>query len=283
MAYVIPISDAQSLFPDYVFLDALTPSEQKAAFHVQDASGRDLCLKIIAPNYSIDRIEREIIALQSLSHPNVVNLIEYTFSTRGGQPRHYMIEEFIEGTDLSDHLLPSHPLSEKSTLKLFVPLAEGLTALGDLGIVHRDLKPGNVRVRPGETPVIIDFGLARLLYLPDITTTAEGAAIGTPQFFAPEQFTGTKYEIDHRTDLFAFGLLLYMALVGEHPFFQAGMGYQDLSDVVCNSYDYLSVDGFVHLSPEWKLIITKLLEKQRGKRPTNAEQVLKILCKIRGD
>lgn len=283
MPFVIPISDAELLFPDYTFITALTPSEQKAAFHVKDADGRDLCLKIIAPNFSIDRLEREIIALQSLSHPNVVNLIEYTFSTKGGQPRHYIIEEFIEGTDLSDYLIAGQSLSEDRTLNTFIPLVEGLSALGGLGIVHRDLKPSNIRIRADESPVIIDFGLARLLSLPDITTTAEGAAIGTPQYFAPEQFAGTKHDIDHRTDLFAIGILLYTALVGNHPFFQTGMSYQDLHDAVCNSQDHFSVDEYTQLSPQWQLLIGRLLEKHRSKRPSSASQVAQILQKIRGD
>lgn len=283
MTFVIPRADAELLFPDYTFISALTPSEQKAAFHIKDTEGKDLCLKIIAPNFSIDRLEREIIALQSLSHTNVVKLIEYTFSTKGGQPRHYMIEEFIEGTDLSDYLISGQSLSEDRTLNIFIPLVEGLSELGKLGIVHRDLKPSNIRIRADETPVIIDFGLARLLNLPDITTTAEGAAIGTPQYFAPEQFTGTKHDIDHRTDLFALGILLYMALVGNHPFFQTGMSYHDLNYVVCNSQDHLSVDKYTQLSHQWRLLIARLLEKHRSRRPSSASQVVKILQKIRGD
>jgi len=283
MPFVIPIADAEILFPDYTFISALTPSEQKAAFHVKDADDRDLCLKIIAPNYSIDRLEREIIALQSIQHPNIVELVEYTFSTRGGQPRHYIIEEFIEGTDLSDYLVTSQCLSEERTLNIFLPLVEGLSELGNLGIVHRDLKPSNIRVRSDETPVIIDFGLARLLNLPDITTTAEGAAIGTPKYFAPEQFSGTKHEIDPRTDLFAVGILLYKALLGTHPFYQSGMSYPELEDAVCNSQDHFSVDEYTQLPPLWQLLIGRLLEKHRGRRPSSASHVVKILQKIRGD
>ena len=97
MAYVVDIKDAEKNFPDYSFVRALTPSEQKAAFHVKDKSGADLCLKLISPNYERDRFDREILALQAINHPNVVKLIEYTFSSKPGQQRHYIVEEFVEG------------------------------------------------------------------------------------------------------------------------------------------------------------------------------------------
>ena len=70
--------------------------------------GKDLCLKIIAPNYSVDRLEREITALQAIDHRNVVRLIEYTFSSRPGQQRHFLIEEYIAGQDLSACLGPGN-------------------------------------------------------------------------------------------------------------------------------------------------------------------------------
>src|SRR4051794_5115023 len=78
--FVVPLAQAQRDYPNYTFVAALTPSEQKAAFHVRDQAGTDLCLKIISPNYDIDRFHREITALQSIVHPNVVGFKEYTFS-----------------------------------------------------------------------------------------------------------------------------------------------------------------------------------------------------------
>src|SRR5882724_108382 len=91
MPYRVDIKDAQQTFPDYCFIRQLTPSEQKAAFHVKDKAGNNLCLKLIAPNYERDRLDREIQALQTIDHPNVVRLIEYTFSSKAGQQRHYII------------------------------------------------------------------------------------------------------------------------------------------------------------------------------------------------
>lgn len=282
MPFIVPLEDAQAEYPEYAFVGALPPSEQKAAFHIRDAQGTDLCLKIIAPDYRIDRLEREILALQSLRHPNVVRLTEYTFSTKEGWQRHYIIEEFIEGADLSEHLAPGRRWSTSRAARFFGALSDGLSALSEIRLVHRDLKPSNVRVRPDDSPVIIDFGLARHLDLPDLTRTANGAAIGTPEYFAPEQFAGTKHDIDHRTDLFALGVLLYQALVGHHPFSRAGLSYEQLGDAVCGSHAHLGVPEFAQLPPNWQLVVERLLEKERAKRPHDAAQVAAILRALGG-
>jgi serine/threonine-protein kinase len=283
MPYRVNIKDAERMFPDYTFVRPLTPSEQKAAFHVKDKAGTDLCLKMIAPNYERDRLDREIQALQTIDHPNVVKLIEYTFSSKPGNQRHYIVEEFIEGEDLTATLIPGKQWSIKAVAEFFSSLCDGLFAMKEKEIVHRDLKPANIRVRPGGSPVIIDFGLARHLNLPDLTLTVAGAAIGTPRYFAPEQFDGTKHDIDHRTDLFALGILIYEALTGESPFYHARMttGAQ-LRKAVCESTVHLTKASFQALDPKWKTLLTRLLEKERAKRPADARQVGTVLKKLGG-
>lgn len=282
MPYVVNIQDAQSQFPDYVFVNALTPSEQKAAFHVKDSEGNDLCLKLINPDYSMDRLDREIQALQAIDHPNVVKLLEYTFSARPGHHRHFILEEFIEGTDLSTRLAAGNAWPRHDASDFFAALLDGLFALKQIHVVHRDLKPSNIRVRLDRTPVIIDFGLARHLDLSDLTETSAGAAIGTPLYFSPEQFAGNKRDIDHRTDLFAVGLLLYQALIARHPFHQGRMSYQQLQDAVCNSTDHLQHSDFLDLPKQWRILLQRLLAKERAKRPTDAAQAAAILRRIGG-
>jgi len=281
--FTVPVAEAEAMFPEYTFVRALTPSAQKAAFHVRDEQGRDLCLKIISPGYERDRLDREILALQSLDHPNVVKLIEYTFSSRPGHHRHYLIEEFVDGRDLKDILLPGHPWTSMEAAKTFAAVCDGLMALKNKEIVHRDIKPENIRVRPDGTPVIIDFGLARHLGLPDLTLTILGAAIGTPLYFAPEQFDGTKYDIDHRTDLFALGILIYEALTGEPPFYHHSMTTRaQLRQAVCESNVHLTRALFLGLAPRWKVLLGRLLEKDRSRRPLDAAQVATILRKLGG-
>jgi serine/threonine-protein kinase len=283
MPYDVPIDQAKKDYPEYEFVAKLTPSEQKAAFHVRQ-SGEDLCLKIIAPSYELDRLTREVQALQILNHPNVVRLREYTNSSKNGVQRHYMVEDFVPGSDLSLKLRPGNRWARGDVAKMFAAAAEGLAAMHAKDIVHRDLKPGNIRVRPDGTPVIIDFGLARHLSLKDLTKTSEGAAIGTPRYFAPEQAdpNSNKHNIDRRTDLFALGVMMYEALTGRHPFDKPGMTLSQLRDTICKSDDYLNAPEFTSLPAEWRTVVTRLLEKDRVKRPHTASQVVTILGKIRG-
>ena len=150
-------------------------------------------------------------------------------------------------------------------------------------IVHRDIKPANIRVRPDGSPVIIDFGLARHLMLADLTNTSDGAAIGTPRYFAPEQFDGTKHDIDHRTDLFALGILMYEALTGEPPFYSPKMTTRaQLRLAVCESSVHVSKIAFRALDRKWQILLTRMLEKERAKRPSDAQQVGAMLRKLGG-
>ena len=116
--------------------------------------------------------------------------------------------------------------------------------------------------------------------MPDLTRTADGARIGTPLYFAPEQFRGTKYDIDHRTDLFAFGLLLYEAATGSSAFFVEGMTLQSLEAAVCKSQSAFERDRFQGLPKKLQLLIRKLLSKDRSERPREAGQVAIIIGKI---
>jgi serine/threonine protein kinase len=217
--------------------------------------------------------------MQSLDHPNVVRLVEYTFSATGNQTSHYILEEFVEGQDLSAHFT-GVAWQRPRVSRFFAAMADGLAAIAAKDLVHRDLKPSNVRVRANDDPVIIDFGLARHLRLADITSTAQGAGIGTPIYFAPEQFTGTKHDIDRRTDLFAFGVLLYQALVGRHPFARPGITYSQLEAEVCQSEAFKQDAGFTALPPEWQLLSGRLLAKKRADRPATAVHVATILRKL---
>ena len=281
MPFIVSVEEAIKLFPQYRFVKALTPSEQKAAFLVQDKNGESLCLKIISPEYELDRLKRELIALQRLNHPNIVRLKEYTYSSRPGNVLHYMVEEFIDGDDLTDLLGPEKKWSPEKSASFFLDFFEGLSELKKVNIVHRDLKPSNIRVRKDGKPAIIDFGLARHLDLSDLTRTEDGAAIGTPKYFAPEQFNGTKHDIDHRTDLYAAGLLMFETLVGLHPYWTPGISIEELRQHAIVSTDFLQHPDLQKQPANIKMLVKRLLEKERVNRPHEARVALTILSKGR--
>lgn len=279
--FIVPINSARAQFPEYEFIAALTPSAQKSAFHVR-RDGRDYCLKIIAPNQALDRVQREVLAMQALDHPNIVKVVEYEYSAKAGASRHYLVEEFVAGDDLSAHMVDGQGWTIAKIAAVFAPLCDGLSALEENKIVHRDLKPSNVRMRPNGSPVIIDFGLARMLDMASLTATVGGAMLGTPAYFSPEQFRGTKHDIDHRTDLYALGVLIYQAAVGRHPSLQAAMTMDELSEAVCASESYVDDGAFRALAPRLQLIVRRLLEKERAKRPASATIVAKVLRELGG-
>jgi serine/threonine-protein kinase len=278
MPFIVDKDEVARLFPEYEVKEALTPSEQKAAFLVEKDS-KSLCLKIIAPNTEVDRLNREIDALIRIDHHNVVQFVEYSFSITNQGRRHYIIEEFVPGEDLENRL--GEKWDHDEALDFFASLLDGLAELEKENLVHRDLKPTNVRVHENGFPVIIDFGLARHLDKIDLTKTEEGAAIGTPLYFAPEQFEGTKHDIDYRTDLFTCGVLMYYAFTGRHPFRSDSINtYVELKQRVCETDFHLNHDDFTSLPSAIQLIISKMLSKRRENRPSGANQVATLLRKI---
>ncbi len=272
-----PMHDAQQILPQYVFVRALSPSVQKAAFHVQDTDGNDLCLKIVNPAFRGERLLREVRALQLLRHQNIACFVEYSDCTKGGQQIEYLVEEFIEGRDLTNVISDKEPWDQAQWDNLFAKLCDGLDECRVKQVVHRDLKPSNVRVRVDNEPVIIDFGLSRHLDLISLTRTGEGARIGTPLYYAPEQFVGTKHDIDHRTDLFSLGVIMFEAMCGAHPFGAPTTALDDLEDAICKSTSCFSLPEFQLLPANVQVIIQRLLEKERARRPYAASEVARIL------
>lgn len=279
MPFTVDIDDARKLLPEYTLLAPLTPSEQKCAFHARDATGAEVCVKLISPSTDATRLLREITLLRAVAHPNVVEFVEYVYSVKRDHDRHYIVETFIPGTDLTQRLTAPWNLAEIQSI--FGQLLGGLNALAGAGITHRDLKPSNIRLRPDGTPVIIDFGLARHATTLDITRTSDGAQIGTPLYFAPEQFQGTKHDIDSRTDLFAIGVLMFQAATGLHPFAKQPLrGIDQLKHAVCRSDAQFDEVAFCELPQMLQLLLRKLLAKAPEHRPNSPANAAAILARV---
>jgi eukaryotic-like serine/threonine-protein kinase len=156
-----------------------------------------------------ERFAREAQAIAALNHPNICTLYDIGPD--------YLVMELVEGSS------PKGPLSLDEALRIAGQVAAALEAAHEKGIIHRDLKPANVKITPGGLVKVLDFGLAKIVREaswdgPTVTTglTEAGVALGTPAYMAPEQAQGN--EVDKRTDVWAFGVLLYELLTGHRPF-----------------------------------------------------------------
>jgi eukaryotic-like serine/threonine-protein kinase len=183
---------------------------------------REVAIKVLPPYVSRDldrlhRFEQEAQAAAALNHPNILGV--YQFGVFEGAP--YLVSELLEGGTLRQ-VLQRAPLPIRKTIDYAVQIAHGLAAAHELGIVHRDLKPENLFVTKDCRIKILDFGLAKLMQSqPDPdgnvpTLTDPGMVMGTAGYMSPEQVRGKA--VDHRTDIFAFGAILYEMLMGTRAF-----------------------------------------------------------------
>src|SRR6202046_4357188 len=183
---------------------------------------REVAIKVLPQALSLDadrlrRFEQEALATAALNHPNI--LAVFDIGTSEGSP--YVVSELLEGETLRDRLR-SGSVATRKALDYALQIAHGLAAAHEKGIVHRDLKPDNLFVTKDGRIKILDFGLAKVIQPKESshngtpTVTLPGVAMGTVGYMSPEQVRGLA--TDHRTDIFAFGAILYEMVVGKRTF-----------------------------------------------------------------
>jgi serine/threonine protein kinase len=187
----------------------------KQTFHVVDSSNTPLALKIYKAENASPRDHREINAMRKCSHKNIAKLLSVETFKDGNQKIVAITEEFLSGGTLTS----KGQLDVKKCLSVGSQLVDALGHIARLNLVHRDIKPDNIIFRSdGLTPVLSDFGVVRDLTDSSITPTWAARGPGTPFFSAPEQLINQKNLIDWRTDQFALGISLAVAVFAEHPF-----------------------------------------------------------------
>ena len=160
----------------------------------------------------LERFEAEARAAAKLDHPNIVPI--YDVGVIAGEP--FFTMKLIEGPSLSEKL-DGKPIDSRLAARIVRDTTSGIAHAHQNEIIHRDLKPGNVLLDAGDTPLVTDFGLAKLSGKEsDLTRTGE--AIGTPAYMPPEQASGDRDKIDHRSDVYSLGAVLYACLTGRPPF-----------------------------------------------------------------
>jgi serine/threonine protein kinase len=186
--------------------------------------GRRVALKMLRSEFAnnpnaVRRFFDEARAVNQIRHDNIIEVTDFVEGVGGGES--YFIMELLVGTDLAQLQL-SGPLSLPRVLHIARQVCSALAAAHDAGIVHRDLKPENVfivnRTSDSEFVKILDFGVAKLTDPLNMMQgqTQAGAILGTPEYMSPEQAGGTA--VDHRTDIYAFGVILYELIAGRRPF-----------------------------------------------------------------
>ncbi|MFO0614343.1 MAG: serine/threonine-protein kinase [Polyangiaceae bacterium] len=241
--------------------------------------GKRAAIKVLSRRFSSDdevvsRFVSEARAVNRIRHRNIVDIFAFGQLENG---QHYLVMEFLEGSTLRDFIETRGVVSVDEALPLLRGVADALDAAHDQGIVHRDLKPDNVflvRERKSE-PVakLLDFGVAKLQRENSSHKTATGIAVGTPLYMSPEQCRGRS--VDHRSDIYAFGAMIYEMLTGQPPF--DGETVMDIMVKHMNEPAQAMSRVAPHLPRELDDPVLVMLAKKAAARPASAGLALASL------
>ncbi len=260
----------------YEVLEALGAGGMGEVYLARDLKlGREVALKVLPQELVGDpdrlaRLQREARVVAGLNHPNIVTL--HAVEEWGGVP--FLVMERIKGRTLSE-IMPPGGLPVARILELAAPVADALSAAHEKGIVHRDLKPANVMVTELGLVKVLDFGLAknspagRPGSTSEMTTfdlSSSGQIAGTVPYMAPEQLRGGR--VDSRTDLYAFGVLLYEMASGTRPF--RGSSSADVAAAILKEDPPSAKDLGGDLPPRFTRLVLRCLEKDPRHRVQSA-------------
>jgi len=255
----------------YEILGPLGAGGMGEVYRARDARlNREVAVKVLPERFAqeadaLARFEREARAVAALSHPNILGIFD--FGRDGAEV--YAITELLEGRSLREEI-ESGALPSRRAVDYAIQIARGLAAAHEKGIVHRDLKPENVFVTRDGRVKILDFGLAKRIAVSSGVTAAPtasnltdpGTVMGTMGYMSPEQVRGR--ETDHRTDIFAFGAILYEMLSGRPAFKRETAA--DTTSAILNEEPPELADSGRNVSPALDRVVRHCLEKSPERR-----------------
>lgn len=237
---------------------------------------RPVAVKVLVPHLARNgaarqRFSRESRAAAAVVHEHVVAI--HNVDSNAELP--YLVMQYVSGESLQSRVEREGPLSVERILRIGIQAASGLSAAHQQGIIHRDIKPANILLEDGVDRLLItDFGLARTV--DDASLTHTGVIAGTPNYMSPEQANGEV--VDHRSDLFSLGSVLYFVAAG-HPPFRAERAMGVLHRI-CHERHRPLWQVNAAIPDELCMVIDRLLEKRPAKRLTNAAAVEESLTRI---
>lgn len=223
------------------------------------------------------RFEREARAMSLLDHPSLVKIYDFGFAD---QRTPYIVMEFIEGRTLNEILKEQGKLSVKEAIPVFIGICEGLHHAHLQSIIHRDLKPANVMVSNSGQCKILDLGVAKISEEEtDMKLTVAGEIFGSPYYMSPEQ--ALSKALDHRSDIYSLGCLMFEVLTGELPFM--GDSFVELVNAKTKATQPPSIcqhDPQAKFPPALDKLLMKTLEKSPANRPNSMTQIIEELNTI---
>jgi serine/threonine-protein kinase len=275
----------------YKVLDSLGSGGMGEVYLARDMRlGRKIALKFLSVDFTKDeervrRFQQEARAASALNHPNLITI----FEIGEVDSIHFISTEFIEGETLRCRMSPRR-MSTQEICDIAIQVASALTAAHAAGIAHRDIKPENIMIRPDGVVKVLDFGLAKLsehstpngstidpMAITKAVETEPGVVMGTVSYMSPEQVRGL--EVDARTDIFSFGVVLYEMIAGRVPF--EGASFGDVISGILGTRPVPLARYAYEVPAELERIVSKALAKDRDQRYQTSKDMLIDLKRLK--